>query len=135
MLITPPDTMVISYLANIVQGGGEMFYLGFWYSTIRQKAVKCLISFVTGCSLTIQYESRTEKCTAWTEFDKYKCAYWPFVAARISVLLLTIQLTNYLSFMASLFKRKTLNLDPIIGQMPKTTWANSNVCEPFCPYS
>ena len=29
--------MVISYLANIVQGGGGMFYLGLGYPQIRQK--------------------------------------------------------------------------------------------------
>ena len=49
MLITLSVTMVISCLANIVQGGGEMFYLGLGYSKIRQKTVKCLISFATDC--------------------------------------------------------------------------------------
>ena len=52
MLITPSGTMVISYLANIVQGGGGMFYLGLGYSKICQKTVKCLISFATDCSLS-----------------------------------------------------------------------------------
>ena len=39
MLITPSGTMVISHLANIVQGGRGMFYLGLGYSKIRQKTV------------------------------------------------------------------------------------------------
>ena len=53
MLITPSGTMVISYLANIVQGGGGMFYLGLGYLKIRQKMVKCVISFATDCSLIL----------------------------------------------------------------------------------
>ena len=54
MLITLSGTMVISYLANIVQGGGGMFYLGLGYFKIHQKTVKCLISFATDRRLMIQ---------------------------------------------------------------------------------
>ena len=49
MLITLSGTMVISYPASIVQGGGGMFYLGLEYSKISQKMVKCLISFAANC--------------------------------------------------------------------------------------
>ena len=35
--INVDHSLVVSYLANIVQGEGGMFYLGFGYSKIRQK--------------------------------------------------------------------------------------------------
>ena len=55
MLITPSSTIVISYLANIVQGrGGMLLYLGLGYSKFCQKTVKCLISFATDCAALLQ---------------------------------------------------------------------------------
>ena len=46
MLITLSGTMVILCLANIMQGGGGMVYLGLVYSKILQKRS----SFATDCS-------------------------------------------------------------------------------------
>ena len=37
MIITLPSIMVISYMANIVQGAGGLFYLGLGYPKIHKK--------------------------------------------------------------------------------------------------